>query len=342
MRGVMDDRALVERQLGRPPRAFRRVASAAPSARRPSPSRRRTTTPASRSRRRTTSPARSSSRPSRGSRRPAASSAGAPPSTSDPELAADLERATGEQRGSAGSCGGQARRATTARRSTSGSAAAATRAGSSASTRTSPTRSPARATSSASGSSPSSSRSGRRERLLHRPGGARIARRARRGRVESARREWDDGQRRLLAEARRRAGARPAARAGRRRRRGAAPPGRRRRSRCAELAAAYAGADAWSREIVAEQAPAPGWPRTLSLVEAAAFHLYARGAHGLRSREQLAAAPARRRAAAEPALSGRCVAIARPARRVSSSALAVGRALEDGPAPGGTRTTFAP
>ena len=34
----------------------------------------------------------------------------------------------------------------------------------------------------------------------------------------------------------------------------------------------------WSRAVVSEQAPAPGWPRTLSLVEAAAFHLYARGA----------------------------------------------------------------
>jgi hypothetical protein len=30
--------------------------------------------------------------------------------------------------------------------------------------------------------------------------------------------------------------------------------------------------------VVAEQSPAPGWPRTLSLVEAAAFHLYSRGA----------------------------------------------------------------
>ena len=29
---------------------------------------------------------------------------------------------------------------------------------------------------------------------------------------------------------------------------------------------------------MAEHSPAPGWPRTLSLVEAAAFHEYARGA----------------------------------------------------------------
>ena len=44
-----------------------------------------------------------------------------------------------------------------------------------------------------------------------------------------------------------------------------------------ELAAEYARADAWSRSALAERA-APGWPRTLSLVEGAAFHLYSRGA----------------------------------------------------------------
>ena len=46
----------------------------------------------------------------------------------------------------------------------------------------------------------------------------------------------------------------------------------------AELAAAYAGAERWSRDAVASSAPPAGWPRTLALVEAAAFHLYARGA----------------------------------------------------------------
>jgi hypothetical protein len=45
-----------------------------------------------------------------------------------------------------------------------------------------------------------------------------------------------------------------------------------------ELAESYIGAEEWSRAVVAEHAPAPGWPRTLSLVEAAAFHLYSRGA----------------------------------------------------------------
>ncbi len=45
-----------------------------------------------------------------------------------------------------------------------------------------------------------------------------------------------------------------------------------------ELAAAYAGADNWVREVVEERAAAPGWPRTLALVQDAAFHLYQRGA----------------------------------------------------------------
>jgi hypothetical protein len=45
-----------------------------------------------------------------------------------------------------------------------------------------------------------------------------------------------------------------------------------------ELAELYAGADRWSRDAVAATRPPPGWPRTLALVEGAAFHLYARGA----------------------------------------------------------------
>jgi len=44
-----------------------------------------------------------------------------------------------------------------------------------------------------------------------------------------------------------------------------------------ELAGEYAAAERWVRDVLAEQA-APGWPRTLSLVEGAAFHLYSRGA----------------------------------------------------------------
>jgi hypothetical protein len=95
--------------------------------------------------------------------------------------------------------------------------------------------------------------------------------------VESARREWAEGHRRLLEQA---SDARERERllaqvdvvgAELRRRVGGVFTLR-------ELAEAYAGAEQWSRAVVAEQAPAPGWPRTLSLVEAAAFHLYARGA----------------------------------------------------------------
>jgi hypothetical protein len=45
-----------------------------------------------------------------------------------------------------------------------------------------------------------------------------------------------------------------------------------------ELADAYAGVERWSRDAIADRAPAPGWPATLSLVEDAAFHRYQRGA----------------------------------------------------------------
>ena len=44
-----------------------------------------------------------------------------------------------------------------------------------------------------------------------------------------------------------------------------------------ELASEYVRADVWARDTLAE-AEVPGWPRTLSLVEGAAFHLYSRGA----------------------------------------------------------------
>ena len=45
-----------------------------------------------------------------------------------------------------------------------------------------------------------------------------------------------------------------------------------------DLARAYGGADDWVREAVEERAATPGWPRMLSLVQAAAFHRYQRGA----------------------------------------------------------------
>jgi hypothetical protein len=46
----------------------------------------------------------------------------------------------------------------------------------------------------------------------------------------------------------------------------------------AQLADAYGGAERWSRDAVADRAPVPGWPRTLSVVEGEAFHRYQRGA----------------------------------------------------------------
>ena len=45
-----------------------------------------------------------------------------------------------------------------------------------------------------------------------------------------------------------------------------------------ELAAAYEDADAWTQAVVSERAATPGWPRTVAIVEDAAFHLYQRGA----------------------------------------------------------------
>lgn len=44
------------------------------------------------------------------------------------------------------------------------------------------------------------------------------------------------------------------------------------------LAEAYGDADRWVRDAIEERAGAPGWPRTVSLVQAAAFYLYQRGA----------------------------------------------------------------
>ena len=46
----------------------------------------------------------------------------------------------------------------------------------------------------------------------------------------------------------------------------------------AQLAQAYGGVERWSRDAVADRAPAPGWPRTMSVVEGEAFRRYQRGA----------------------------------------------------------------
>jgi len=45
-----------------------------------------------------------------------------------------------------------------------------------------------------------------------------------------------------------------------------------------ELAELYASAEDWVRAAVAEHASAPGWSRTVAASGDAAFHLYARGA----------------------------------------------------------------
>jgi hypothetical protein len=45
-----------------------------------------------------------------------------------------------------------------------------------------------------------------------------------------------------------------------------------------QLAVAYQHADEWARDAVSEHAATPGWPRTLAIVQDAAFHLYQRGA----------------------------------------------------------------
>ena len=45
-----------------------------------------------------------------------------------------------------------------------------------------------------------------------------------------------------------------------------------------QLAEKYHGADEWVRDAVSEHAATPGWPRTLAIVQDAAFYLYQRGA----------------------------------------------------------------
>ena len=95
--------------------------------------------------------------------------------------------------------------------------------------------------------------------------------------VESARRDWLDAYRRLEQEAREPGAAEPlwaqveVVSEELRRRVGG-------RFTLRELAAEYRTAEVWVRDVVSQRAAAPGWPRTLSLVEGAAFHAYSRGA----------------------------------------------------------------
>jgi hypothetical protein len=95
--------------------------------------------------------------------------------------------------------------------------------------------------------------------------------------VQSARHEWEESDRRLAEAARDRdryerlLAQVDAVTAELRRRIGET-------FTLAQLADVYAGADHWSRDAVETVAPAPGWAGTLSVVEGAAFHRYARGA----------------------------------------------------------------
>jgi hypothetical protein len=95
--------------------------------------------------------------------------------------------------------------------------------------------------------------------------------------VESARRDWQDAFRRLERETREPGKAEPlwqqldVVSDELRKRVGA-------RFTLRELALEYRRSEAWVRDVVSQRAATPGWPRTLSDVEGAAFHVYSRGA----------------------------------------------------------------
>lgn len=95
--------------------------------------------------------------------------------------------------------------------------------------------------------------------------------------VELARRQWEEGSRRIDDAAADRArqerllGALAVVTDELRRRVGQT-------FTLAELAAAYARAEDWVRESIDERAGFPGWPRDATTVQDAAFHLYSRGA----------------------------------------------------------------
>jgi hypothetical protein len=95
--------------------------------------------------------------------------------------------------------------------------------------------------------------------------------------VESARREWEEASRRYESELR------DPAQAVRLRAQFAVLRDELRKRvgstfTLAQLVEEYREAERWSRHAVSERAAAPGWPRTLTVVEGAAFHSYARGA----------------------------------------------------------------
>jgi NAD(P)-dependent dehydrogenase (short-subunit alcohol dehydrogenase family) len=93
--------------------------------------------------------------------------------------------------------------------------------------------------------------------------------------VESARRDWAEGYRRLQTDTSGPSAALDAQVA-------AITEELRRRVggiyTTAELAGAYRDSERWAREAVAETSPMQGWERTLTVATDAAFHVYARGA----------------------------------------------------------------
>ena len=95
--------------------------------------------------------------------------------------------------------------------------------------------------------------------------------------VEAARREWEEGHRRFVEEARD-----PASANVLHRQRDAALDELRRRVggvyTLAELASAYENAEPWLREVIDERAPSRGGARTVSFAGDAAFYAYSRGA----------------------------------------------------------------
>jgi hypothetical protein len=95
--------------------------------------------------------------------------------------------------------------------------------------------------------------------------------------VAGARREWEEGNRRFLEEARD-----PARADALHRQLEAVTEELRRRVggtfTIAELVAAYTGSERWVLHVVEERAPSKGWARTATLAADAAFHAYSRGA----------------------------------------------------------------
>ena len=95
--------------------------------------------------------------------------------------------------------------------------------------------------------------------------------------VSGARREWEEGNRRFLEEARD-----PARADVLHRQLEAVTEELRRRVggtfTLAELAATYSGSERWVLPVVEERAPSKGWARTATLAADAAFHVYSRGA----------------------------------------------------------------